>query len=119
MAKKSSAGVKKLEKKIAAAPQKTYGKAEPAPNPISRAKGVMVHEGTSKLVKNSSEEAAFGNKNRVGKPAVEASDYSGELRTFPVPGNKLKNFNKNVAKAESRAKIFMNETYSKPLEENK
>jgi hypothetical protein len=104
---KTSAGVKKLEKKIESAPEKTYGKSYPAPNPQARAKGVIVHEGESRLVK-------AGNK-----PAIEASDDSGELRTFPVPGNKLKNFNKNVTRAESRAKAFMNETVGRPLEENK
>jgi len=104
---KTSAGVKKLEKKIESAPEKTYGKSYPAPNPEYRAKGVMVNEGTSKLVKDGR------------KPAIEASDDIGEIRSFPVPGNKLKNFNKNVTKAESRAKAFMNETAGRPLEENK
>jgi hypothetical protein len=105
--KNSSAGKKKLEKKIDSATEKTYGKSYPAPNPEYRAKGVIVHEGTSKLVKDGK------------KPAIEASDTNGEIRTFPVSGNKLKNFNKNVAKAESRSRVFINETAGRQLEENK
>lgn len=42
------------------------------------------------------------------RPTVEGtSDTTGEIRGFKVPGNKNKNLNKNVAKAESRGQAFI------------
>jgi len=44
----------------------------------------------------------------ITKPVVEGtSNATGEIRSFPVKG-KVRNFNKNMGKAESRATAFIN-----------
>lgn len=121
MTKKPSAGRKKLEKKVAATSNKTYGDAYPAPNPTARAKGVIVHQGESSLEMNSDGSATHPGTNKPikkNKPVVTGSDEMGELRYFPVAGGKNKSLKKNINKAEGRAQIFMNETAGKPLKEN-
>jgi hypothetical protein len=50
----------------------------------------------------------FSQDKSITKPVVEGtSNATGEIRSFPAKG-KVRNFNKNMAKAESRATAFIN-----------
>jgi len=52
--------------------------------------------------------APQGPKKDSTRPVVEGlADTTGEIRTFPTKG-KVRNFDKNISKAESRATAFIN-----------
>ena len=55
----------------------------------------------------------------IKRPAVEAaSDETGEIRSYQAKG-KLRNFDKNVGKAESRGKAFIDATAAGKLFEGR